>query len=91
MGIGEIIGDVYVTWRNPNQIFRLYHSFGISKSKLEELSAKGIEKIQFPVKDWNCIYEATVSQFLGSSLEFKDSFREKSKHVRLDRMKRVPF
>lgn len=72
-------------------MFRLFKSFGISKSMLAELETRHIEKIQFPVKEWDCVYEATVSQFLNSALEFRDSLGDKSKHVRLEKMTKVPF
>lgn len=91
MRTGYIENDTWVSPRRPDQVFRMFTSFGISIPILEELRKKGIEKVKFPVKEWNCAYETSVSTLLNSALEFKDSLGSKSKHIRLTKMVKIPL
>ena len=83
---GIITEGMWVTWRTPGQVFNKFKSFGVSKSHLKRLTEQGIKVVAFPVKKWNVTYVAPIEQFLNSTLEFKDSHGEMSKHVRLSKM-----
>lgn len=88
---GIIVNGTWVTWRTPSQVFKKFGSFGISKSHLKRLRDQGIPALAFPVREWNCTYVAPIEQFLDSTLEFRDSHGEMSKHVRLSKMSKVPY
>ena len=87
---GSMSGDTYTTWRAREHVFRKYNSFGISKSILDQLKLKGINKIIIEYKsgEHKWIYLATVDLFLNSPLEYMNG-KDLQKHLPLKVMTKL--
>lgn len=84
---GIIQDGIYKTWRTDKHILRMYNSFGISVSVLNDLRSKNIKSVEIIHKSsmGEKHYEADVSQFLNSPIEtnFGD---DPQKHIPIEKL-----
>jgi hypothetical protein len=68
---GEIIGQVYVSYRKPNHYFRMFQGFGISTKILNQLNLEGVKIVKIIYKGVKeMVYKVPLSDYLNSNKKF---------------------